>query len=223
MTNPSFTHLTKGEYLSQLANKLRVLPENELADALEYYDGYLNDAEDERAAIAQLGAPGDVAATILANHVEKGFSQSVNTNYGQAGFKEDIREDFKTKKKGFKAAWIAILAIFALPVGLPLLIVAAVVPFALFIALASVIFAVGISSVILIFGGAVSLLVTPLVFIRDIGFGLVTGGTGLMMMGLGLLFIRLVLLMMGGFRAIAKFVSRKILRRSKYDGRIKTI
>jgi len=216
MTNSNLSHLTKGEYLSQLAQKLKVLPENERRDALEYYDGYLSDAENEQAAIAQLGSPGEVAATILATHVENRLSNDAR-EHGTA-----FKSDFKAKKSGLKAAWIAILAIFALPVGLPLLIVVAVVPLVLFVALGSVVFALGVSGVMLFVGGAISLLVTPFVFVQDFGFGLITGGMGILLIGLGLLLVKLVLLMMGGFRAIARFASRKILRRSK-NGRFQAV
>jgi len=37
--------MTKAEYLDQLNHKLRAMSDNERQDALEYYDGYLSDAD----------------------------------------------------------------------------------------------------------------------------------------------------------------------------------
>ena len=122
--------MTKGDYLAQLAHKLRVLPENERQDALEYYDGYLSDAENERTAIAQLGSPGEVSANILANYVAKSSgayeadqASGQNGTRGAAPIKAAGRGESDVRgARGIKTAWMIILALFALPIGLPLVI-----------------------------------------------------------------------------------------------------
>jgi len=61
--------MNKMEFLEQLHRNLRALPETEKGDALEYYEGYISDAENESEAITRLGTPDEVAATILANRM----------------------------------------------------------------------------------------------------------------------------------------------------------
>ena len=193
--------MTKTQYLAQLDNKLRVLPYDERQDALEYYDSYLSDAADETAAIAQLGSPGEVAAMILANYVAK-----EPTYAGRAA----------PHKGGMKSAWVIILALFAVPIGLPLVIALAATAFALFIALFATVFAVGVSGVAVLAAGAATLVVTPFVMANDMGFGLITGGTALASLGLGIIFIKNTALLMQGFPWIARFVGKSILRRERH-------
>ena len=200
--------MTKNEYLSKLANKLKVLPENERRDALEYYDGYLSDADDELVAIAQLGSPGEVAATILADHVEKGYGNATTKKCGASSL---------------KSVGIIVAALLALPVGFPLAITAVAVLLTLFIALGSVVFAVGLSGIIFFVAGITSLMFAPFAFMHDLGFGLVVGGLGLLCLGCGILFSKLALMLLHGFGSIARIISRKILRRRSKDGRIQAI
>jgi len=196
--------MTKSQYLEQLAMKLRAMPEGERQDALEYYDGYISDAEDEADAITQLGSPAEVAAHILANYVEKESLPS------------EAEGGIKTKKNGIKIVWIAILGLFALPIGLPLAITLAMIPISLFIALFSVVVAVGASAIALFVSGVVAIILSPFVLVQDFGFGLIVIGYGLLSVGIGLLFAKLITMLFSGFPKIARLVSRKILRRGKH-------
>jgi len=191
----------KAEYLEQLSHKLRVLPASERQDALDYYDGYLSDAESEAAAIAQLGSPGEVAANILANYVSK------TPSHEPGGRKSEAR--------GMRTAWVIILALFALPIGLPIIITLAVIPFVLFISLLSVIFSFGVTGVALIAGGLASLVAFPFVVLQDFGTALFFGGTGLVCIGLGIWFVNLTRILMRGFPLIARFVAQKINQRRR--------
>ena len=212
MNNSNYSHLTRGEYLQQLAHRLNVLPETERQDALEYYDGYLSDAEDERAAMQQLGSPGEVASNILADYVSKQPSPAA---YG--------RKSFKERRSGVKVAWAFIIGLFALPIGLPLIIVAATIPLVLFITLGTFVLTAAIGGVAFVISGIISLFATPFAFMQSASFGLITGGSGLLAIGLGILMARLVGVLMGGFSAIARFTSQKILKRRGHDGRFKTV
>ena len=60
------------EYMAALRRALAVLPEEERASALRYYEEYFDDAgpENEQKVIADLGAPEQVAAQILADYRE---------------------------------------------------------------------------------------------------------------------------------------------------------
>ena len=183
--------MTKSEFLSQLSYKLRVLPESERRDALEYYEGYISDAGDEAAAIAQLGHPGEVAATILANYVSQG---PTHESPGPAPGRTKIR-----------TAYIAILAIFALPIGLPL----AAAAFGLIVALFSVVFAAVVTGIALVFAGGMILISAPFAAIHDFWFGVFMGGVGFASLGLGILAFKGTVKLIGGFPAIVRAIRRR--------------
>jgi uncharacterized membrane protein len=203
--------MTKAEYLEQLNRKLRVLPSGERQDALDYYDGYLSDSEDEAAAIDQLGTPGEVAANILANYVNKTPPhEHSDTN--------------KSGTRGVKTAWAIILAIFALPVGLPIIIALAMIPFSLFIALFSVFIAIGATVLGMFAAGLVGIVSFPFVAAHDFGTALISGGMSLVSIGIGILCLHLIPILRRGFPMISRFAAQKIVSlksgiRRTYHGR----
>ena len=193
--------LTKHEYLQRLEFKLAALPENERNDALEYYDGYLSDAEDELTAIAGLGQPGEVAADILADYMSRATIHP--TGY----------TSFKEKRRGAKVALAFVVGIFALPIGLPLILTMGILIFTLFIALGSIIFAVLISSGAFLLAGTVSVIAAPFVMFGSVPTGLLALGSGLMSLGAGILAIKLCGVLFNGFAFISRRASRKIIKR----------
>ncbi|MCL2203435.1 MAG: DUF1700 domain-containing protein [Defluviitaleaceae bacterium] len=200
--------MTKTEFLEQLNYKLRVLPDIERQDALDYYDGYISDANGEGNAMAQLGSPGEVAAVILADYVAK-EPATTRTTAGGVPYTP-------LRRSGFKTAWVIILAVFAVPVGLPLVIALGATAFGLFVGLAGVVFSLWVSGVVTIGAGLVGLLTLPFIFVQDVGFGLTTAGSALVGVGVGIFLIRLAMYSVKGFSWIARFVGKKILRRSEY-------
>ena len=56
--------MNKEEYLELLKNCLQALPLDEQEEALDFYENYLNDAEDEEKAIEELGTPEELAGKI---------------------------------------------------------------------------------------------------------------------------------------------------------------
>ena len=60
--------MNRADYMAALRRALSVLPEEERANALRYYEEYFDDAgpENEAKAIEELGEPAKVAARILA-------------------------------------------------------------------------------------------------------------------------------------------------------------
>ena len=190
--------MTKAEYLEQLSQRLSALPRGERRDALEYYDGYLSDAEDEAAAIARLGAPGEVAADILAEHVAKGPAVS------------------KAGANGIKTAWMVALAVFALPVGLPVAIALAASVLALFVVLLAVILALGAGGLGSLLAGMAGLIMFPLTVAQSAALALIAGGAGLISLGLGILLIKCAAALLMGFPAIARFAGKKIAGRKRH-------
>jgi len=180
--------MTKTSFLSQLAQRLQVLPEEERREALEYYNNYLSDAEDEYAAIAELGTPAEVAANILADFVSKP----------------------PPKKSRARHLWLVLLAVFALPIGGPLLIAVGAVAFAMVITL----FALVVAGGALVVSGIISLLTFPLVATQDFGFALLSSGTGLVFIGIGILLVKNIPALSGVFSHMARFVGQKVRRQS---------
>ena len=64
--------MNRNEYMAALRRALSVLPEEERANALRYYEEYFDDAgpENEQQVISDLGAPEKVAEQILADYRE---------------------------------------------------------------------------------------------------------------------------------------------------------
>ena len=97
--------MTSGEYLKQLEKYLRKLPQSDYEDAMEYFTEYFADAgpENEQAVIKELGTPKQAAAELMRNLLEE-------------------KQKEKKKTTGANVVWIAILALFAAPIGAPILI-----------------------------------------------------------------------------------------------------
>jgi uncharacterized membrane protein len=189
--------MTKKEYLARLGYKLRALPENERRDAIEYYDSYLSDAQDEAAAIAALGTPEEAAANIIVNRAAQG---------GGSG-------EERSRTSGIKTALVVILAIFALPVGLPIVIALAATAFALYVTLLAVVFSVGVTGLAVAATGPVMLLGAVLTFVQTPANALIWTGMGFAAIGAGMLLLSLTMLLLKGFPAIARFVGKIISKR----------
>jgi len=184
--------MTKSEFLSQLTHKLRALPESDQRDALDYYEGYISDAHDESEAIRMLGGPSEVAATILSNYV----SQNPKP-YGS--------KPATTKRGKLKTAHIALLAIFAVPIGIPL----AAAAFGLIVGLLTIIFSVAVTGIALLIAGVWTLIYAPAAFINDFWFGVLSTGLGFASIGFGILALKCGALMVAGFPAIVRFIRRR--------------
>ena len=189
----------KQDYLRRLGHKLSSLPEHERQDALEYYEGYLNDAEDPHQAIQSLGTPGEVAADILADYMTRAT----------------IRQNHSLKERGrsAKVAWAFIIGIFALPIGLPLIIGGAAVAFGLFVALGATIFGILVAGVAAVATGVIGLLASPFILVHSVSGGIFALGQGLLALGFGILAFKLGGMLFHGFAVIGRKLSQSILKR----------
>ena len=183
--------MNRAEYLAALRRALSVLPEEERASALSYYEEYFDDAgpENEATAIEELGDPAKVAAQILADYREL-------TAVPHA---QPIRE--KRRWRGINPWLLLVLVLLAVPIGGPLLLGITATVFGVFVAVIAVIFAVllvlyGIP-LALVCGGAVlsifsfGLWLTPANALVTLGSGLAAFAAGIL---LGLLVIKLSIL-----------------------------
>lgn len=109
--------MTSEEYLKQLEKYLRKLPQSDYKDAMEYFTEYFADAgpENEQAVIKELGTPKQAAAELMRNLLDKKVDER------EAMEKEEKQKE-KKKTTGANVVWIAILALFAAPIGAPILI-----------------------------------------------------------------------------------------------------
>ena len=194
--------MTRNEFLFTLERRLRVLPENERRDALDYYEGYLADAEDDEAsAIERLGSPGEVAAKIVAEYAL-----------------DETPEAEAPAKHGISMAWAVVLSVFALPIGLPLALAVGAVAFALLAAVFSLLVAFGATAFALAAGGVFGLVFGIVAMFYDMPLALMAFGTALFSLGVGVLFAKLTaVLAESGFRAVTRFAGRFIARRDKNE------
>lgn len=162
--------MNKQEYLKELKIRLKRLPKEDFARAIEYYEEYFADAgeENEAKAIEDLGSPQEAADQII---------RDMALNYS--------KEPVKDVRSGMNGIWVALLALFAVPIALPLLltgvalvIVAMVVVWVLLLALMIVAAAVVVTGPFSILGGFTVITKSIPVFLSCIGLGLFSIGTG---------------------------------------------
>ena len=204
--------MTRTEYIEQLRRRLRVLPEEELRDALNYYDEYLREAgNDQTQAIERLGPPAEVAAQILADYVMKKPSDFAEYDSGDGT--ERLGEK-RGSKGGIKTVWAVLLAVFALPIGLPLAISVAAVAFSLLTAVFAVIFSFGATGVGLIAASAAMLVGGVFAVAQNIAVAIGLVGGALVMAGVGIILLKAAIWMSrAGFGGIGRIIGGFILRR----------
>ena len=121
--------MTREEYMAKLQKYLRKLPKQDYEDAIEYFNEYFSDTDEEgqQKLMEELGTPKEAAADLMCNLLDRKLQEQDT----------DIEE--KKSKKGIIT--LSVLAILSTPVTVPL-----------FIALLAVLFAVAICVVCVIFG-----------------------------------------------------------------------
>lgn len=180
--------MNRADYMAALRRALSVLPEEERANALRYYEEYFDDAgpENEAKAAQELGDPEKVAAQILADYREL-------TAVPHA---QPIKE--KRRWRGISPLLLIVLVLLAIPIGVPLVfgVFLAIIVTVLAVILAVLLILYGIP-LALICGGAViavlscTLWATPANALVTLGNGLAAFAAGIL---LGLLAIKLSIL-----------------------------
>ena len=130
--------MNRNEYMAALRRALSVLPEEERANALRYYEEYFDDAgpENEQQVISDLGAPEKVAEQILADYRE--LTAVPHQDAGGAAGKP------RRRWRGVPPWLLIVLVLLAIPVGIPLLamLIGAIgAAFGILVAAAAVVFA----------------------------------------------------------------------------------
>nr|WP_294491394.1 DUF1700 domain-containing protein [uncultured Mediterraneibacter sp.] len=166
--------MTKNEYMKVLSHKLRRLPKDDYYKAIEYFEEYFAEAgpEHEEEAIEDLGSPQDAAKALIVDLAA-----------------QNAKEPPKTFKKGISAVWIAILAVFAAPIAIPLAISIVIVIGALVISLGIVILSLIFSAVGIAAAGVFSIIGGIILMFQSFADGLCCLGLGLFSTGIGILFV----------------------------------
>ena len=166
--------MTKTEYLAKLTKYLRKLPQKDYEEALEYFMEYFEEAgpENEAQVIAELGTPKEAAHEVITRLLD-----------------EKIIEDKSSLRNKTTILWIAILAVLASPVALPILLFF----LAILMTLLMIIFAVIVTALALTFALLISGVYTFFTSFSLLNISLAStlfgGGLGLLMFGGALLLL----------------------------------
>ena len=166
--------MTRTEYIAKLTKYLRKLPQQDYEEALEYFMEYFEEAgpENEARVIAELGTPKEAAHEVISRLLE-----------------EKIVEDKSSLRNKTAILWIAILAVLASPVALPILLFF----LAMIMTLLMIIFAVIVTALALTFALLISGIYTFFTSFSLLSVSLAStlfgGGLGLLMFGGALLLL----------------------------------
>ena len=187
--------MDKQAFMQELEYRLRHLTDEDKFDALEYYSEYIEDLNlpPEGDVCAHLGTPKEVARQIIAQTTERRV--------------DEMHEKETTKGFG-SVVWLAVLGIFASPIALPFAIVAVVLVFSFLITIGSIIFAFGVSGVACVLSGVMAAFLS--ITVSGIAQKFILIGAGLLVVGLGILFLILTKLMAKLMVKIVSGIIRKI-------------
>lgn len=166
--------MTRTEYIAKLTKYLRKLPQQDYKEAIEYFMEYFEEAgpENEARVIAELGTPKEAAHEVISRLLE-----------------EKIVEDKSSLRNKTTILWIAILAVLASPVALPILLFF----LAMIVTLLMIIFAVIVTALALTFALLISGVYTFFTSFSLLSVSLAStlfgGGLGLLMFGGALLLL----------------------------------
>lgn len=179
--------MTKEQFLFQLEQKLLGIPEDERAEAMEYYRDYFNDAgpENEEQVIAELGSPDKVAESI------KEGLRAGKEDAGTVGQPPQTRGAAKSysqanqgrRQTDSRSKWLLIIIVAILTFPLWIGVVGAL--FGILVAVIAVIVCLAVAAALLTAAGIVAGIICVIVGIVRF----FTGGpvTGLMTVSIGLL------------------------------------
>ena len=166
--------MTRTEYIAKLTKYLRKLPQQDYEEAIEYFMEYFEEAgpENEARVIAELGTPKEAAHEVISRLLD-----------------EKIIEDKSSLRNKTTILWIAILAVLASPVALPILLFF----LAMIVTLLMIIFAVIVTALALTFALLISGVYTFFTSFSLLNVSLAStlfgGGLGLLMFGGALLLL----------------------------------
>ena len=164
--------MTKKEYMKKLAYQLRRLPKEDYDKAMDYFEEYFEDAgiENEQKAIQDLGTPEEAASALILELAQ-----------------ENAVKPPKTMKRRFSALWIAVLALFAAPIALPLALAILAVIASAVLAVLTVVAAILLSAFSCVAVSVLGIIGGIAILPQTIGGGLVNIGLSLILISCGIL------------------------------------
>lgn len=218
--------MNKEIFLRDLRRFLADIPEEEREQALKYYEDYFEDAgpENEQKVIAELGSPIDIAKQIKSTNQEnisygQGnsfyrnneypniYEKAANSENSSGGYSHQSYGNNYNQYQQPKKSWtqdsgkvtiVVILAILAIPVGIPL--VSTI--FGILIAIAAIVFSLIISLFAIGFSLAIAGIFTIIASFFSIGSvasAMITSGIGLILFSIGIFIFWFDILFCGKF------------------------
>lgn len=192
--------MTKDDYLRALRANIKNVPAEEVNNIIQYYSEYFDEAGPENVAkvIEELGPPKQLATRVCADHIIRDVEQGNGT---------------KNIKKKASNTWLIVLAVIGSPIWFPLALAVAIVLIALMAAAIIVLIAFGITAAATILTGVIMIGTGFVAAFSSVPTMAVLAGSGLMMIGAGILSIMAILgivkLLELIFVGIAKLCIRK--------------
>lgn len=163
--------MTREEYMKRLRHRLRRLPKEDYDKAVSYFTEYFEEAGQENVAqaIEDLGEP-ELAADQIIRELAV----------------ENAKEPVKDVKRSFSAVWIGILAVFAAPIGLPLILAFGAVGFALAIVAVVFVFCIFVLALSVAVAAVPCIIGSVFILFTSFSDGIATLGMGLIFLGVGI-------------------------------------
>lgn len=191
------------EYLRQLSKYLKKLPKADYDDAMEYFTEYFVETDENEAKklMDELGTPKEAACDIISNILEKKIDE-----------KKQVDSD---KKSVFGVLWIALLAIFALPVATPLLISSLIVMFCVLLCVLLAVLCVFLFGVCAVIAG-MAVIARAIVTVKfSISSAIMLSGLGIAAIGVGIIIVLLGVLCVRLFAELTIKFAHKVSKRGK--------
>lgn len=185
--------MTKKEFLKELRRELQPLSFDEQEDAISYYEEYIQESDNEEEAIKLLGSPKDIAKGLRTESA--------------------ITKPPKTIKEGASKLWILIVAIFAAPIALPLLITIIGLIFGLAFGFFGIVLGFFVISIRVLGSGLFTLISSFLMMHLGFTTFLFYFGTGLAFTGLGILATLSMIFIIKKLLSIVITILRSIIRK----------
>ena len=156
--------MNKKEFLNELYAKLKYLPEKDRADAIRFYDEYIEEMElaEGEDVVTKLGTPKEVASDIISQCTQKHM---------------DNVQEKRTVKGRATTIWLIILGILSLPLSMPI----AIIVFTFVLVLVVMLIALFITAL------AGALVIPWSLFVPGMAQKMFTFGYGLFSLGLGIM------------------------------------
>ena len=218
--------MNRETYLKELRKYLKRLPKDDYENAMEYFTEYFDDAGNDEEAIRELGSPREAASDLLAALLNQKTGDASSSTFSDAS---DARADgrrgrrfragdpvpeAKEKSSPLSILLIACLAICAAPIAAPLALAALVLLMCGVVVVLCAVLCIFIFSVCFVIAGAYSLVQGFAVASASVPAFLITSGSSLLAIGLGvLLFVAGIFFCKWLVIRLAKLIQRMLEKR----------